>query len=232
MDFTDQQLQRYARHIVLPEVGGIGQEKLLNARVLVIGAGGLGAPLPPEAAAPSAADRLAVGLGPEFVAWLRTLTYADFCSEAEAVAASLREEEAKQRGGKEGGAVGREVAEQGQEGRPPRAAAAAASPSKKATAPPPPPPPPVSASLPALSPWQERHALCALQAVPELDELRFVLCPRRMRDRLFWACYFRLARGRLPEGALEPGAAAPALSPQGLLAELALAEGAGAAVTR
>ena len=45
MDFTDDQLQRYARHIVLPEVGGIGQEKLLNARVLVIGAGGLGAPL-------------------------------------------------------------------------------------------------------------------------------------------------------------------------------------------
>ena len=45
MDFTEGQLQRYARHIVLPEVGGIGQEKLLNARVLVIGAGGLGAPL-------------------------------------------------------------------------------------------------------------------------------------------------------------------------------------------
>lgn len=45
MDFTEDQLQRYARHIVLPEVGGIGQEKLLNARVLVIGAGGLGAPL-------------------------------------------------------------------------------------------------------------------------------------------------------------------------------------------
>lgn len=45
MDFTDDQLQRYARHIVLPEVGGIGQEKLLNAKVLVIGAGGLGAPL-------------------------------------------------------------------------------------------------------------------------------------------------------------------------------------------
>jgi len=45
MDFSDDQIQRYARHIVLPEVGGIGQEKLLNARVLVIGAGGLGAPL-------------------------------------------------------------------------------------------------------------------------------------------------------------------------------------------
>lgn len=45
MDFTEDQIQRYARHIVLPEVGGTGQEKLLNARVLVIGAGGLGAPL-------------------------------------------------------------------------------------------------------------------------------------------------------------------------------------------
>lgn len=45
MDFTEEQLQRYARHIVLPEVGGAGQEKLLRARVLVVGAGGLGAPL-------------------------------------------------------------------------------------------------------------------------------------------------------------------------------------------
>jgi molybdopterin/thiamine biosynthesis adenylyltransferase len=45
MDFTEDQIQRYARHIVLPDVGGVGQEKLLNARVLIIGAGGLGAPL-------------------------------------------------------------------------------------------------------------------------------------------------------------------------------------------
>ena len=45
MEFTDEQLQRYARHIVLPEVGGVGQEKLLSGKVLVIGAGGLGAPL-------------------------------------------------------------------------------------------------------------------------------------------------------------------------------------------
>ena len=45
MDFTDEQLHRYARHIVLPEVGGIGQSKLLESKVLVIGAGGLGAPL-------------------------------------------------------------------------------------------------------------------------------------------------------------------------------------------
>ena len=41
----DEQIERYARHIVLREVGGTGQAKLLSARVLVIGAGGLGSPL-------------------------------------------------------------------------------------------------------------------------------------------------------------------------------------------
>jgi len=45
MDFTDEQLERYARHIILKEVGGAGQMALLNARVLVVGAGGLGSPL-------------------------------------------------------------------------------------------------------------------------------------------------------------------------------------------
>ena len=45
MDLTDQQVNRYARHILLKEVGGIGQQKLLDAKVLVIGAGGLGSPL-------------------------------------------------------------------------------------------------------------------------------------------------------------------------------------------
>lgn len=45
MDFTESQIQRYARHILLQEVGGVGQEKLLKARVLVVGAGGLGSPL-------------------------------------------------------------------------------------------------------------------------------------------------------------------------------------------
>lgn len=45
MDFTDAQIDRYARHLVLPEIGEEGQEALLNARVLVIGAGGLGSPL-------------------------------------------------------------------------------------------------------------------------------------------------------------------------------------------
>lgn len=45
MDFTEDQIHRYARHILLQEVGGVGQEKLLNAKVLVIGAGGLGSPV-------------------------------------------------------------------------------------------------------------------------------------------------------------------------------------------
>jgi molybdopterin-synthase adenylyltransferase len=44
MEMTDAQLERYARHIVLHDIGGVGQHKLLAARVLVIGAGGLGAP--------------------------------------------------------------------------------------------------------------------------------------------------------------------------------------------
>ena len=42
--FTDTELDRYARHIVLREIGGPGQKRLKQARVLVIGAGGLGAP--------------------------------------------------------------------------------------------------------------------------------------------------------------------------------------------
>jgi adenylyltransferase/sulfurtransferase len=45
MDFSDAQIDRYARHLVLPEVGEDGQAKLLRSSVLVIGAGGLGSPL-------------------------------------------------------------------------------------------------------------------------------------------------------------------------------------------
>lgn len=43
--FSDEELERYARHIVLPEIGGAGQQKLKRARVLVLGAGGLGSPV-------------------------------------------------------------------------------------------------------------------------------------------------------------------------------------------
>jgi adenylyltransferase/sulfurtransferase len=43
--FSPQEIERYARHIVLQGVGGPGQQKLKSARVLVIGAGGLGSPL-------------------------------------------------------------------------------------------------------------------------------------------------------------------------------------------
>jgi adenylyltransferase/sulfurtransferase len=44
MDFTDEQIERYSRHIILPEVGGKGQAKLLESKVFVLGAGGLGSP--------------------------------------------------------------------------------------------------------------------------------------------------------------------------------------------
>ena len=43
--FNEEQVQRYARHIILPEIGGAGQRKLLDAKVLCIGAGGLGSPV-------------------------------------------------------------------------------------------------------------------------------------------------------------------------------------------
>lgn len=42
--FTNDQIYRYSRHIILPDIGGSGQKKLLKARVLLVGAGGLGSP--------------------------------------------------------------------------------------------------------------------------------------------------------------------------------------------
>ncbi len=42
--FTEEQIKRYSRHIILSEVGGKGQRKILDARVLLVGAGGLGSP--------------------------------------------------------------------------------------------------------------------------------------------------------------------------------------------
>ena len=44
-DFSEEELLRYSRHILLQDVGVEGQEKINNAKVLVVGAGGLGAPV-------------------------------------------------------------------------------------------------------------------------------------------------------------------------------------------
>ena len=44
MDFTEEQIERYSRHIILPEVGGKGQARLLGSKVFILGAGGLGSP--------------------------------------------------------------------------------------------------------------------------------------------------------------------------------------------
>jgi len=41
-ELSDQELERYARHIVLPQVGGVGQRKLKSVRIAVVGAGGIG----------------------------------------------------------------------------------------------------------------------------------------------------------------------------------------------
>jgi len=44
MNFTNEQMERYSRHIILKDVGVKGQKKLLESKVLIIGTGGLGAP--------------------------------------------------------------------------------------------------------------------------------------------------------------------------------------------
>ena len=45
MNFREDQLSRYHRHLTLPEIGEQGQEKLLKTKVLIVGAGGLGSPV-------------------------------------------------------------------------------------------------------------------------------------------------------------------------------------------
>ena len=50
MTLSDEELARYARHIVLPQVGGVGQNKLKASRVAVIGAGGIGSAVIPALA--------------------------------------------------------------------------------------------------------------------------------------------------------------------------------------
>ena len=42
--FTKEQVKRYSRHIIMPQIGSKGQRKLLESKVLLIGAGGLGSP--------------------------------------------------------------------------------------------------------------------------------------------------------------------------------------------
>lgn len=44
MAMNEDQIKRYSRHILLPEVGGKGQKKIANAKVFIVGAGGLGSP--------------------------------------------------------------------------------------------------------------------------------------------------------------------------------------------
>jgi molybdopterin/thiamine biosynthesis adenylyltransferase len=45
MDFTEDQIERYSRHIILQNIGVEGQQKIMESKVLIIGAGGLGAPV-------------------------------------------------------------------------------------------------------------------------------------------------------------------------------------------
>ena len=45
MALSDEELDRYARHLVLREIGGVGQAKIRAAKVLIVGAGGLGSPV-------------------------------------------------------------------------------------------------------------------------------------------------------------------------------------------
>lgn len=50
-----------------------------------------------------------------------------------------------------------------------------------------------------LNAWQVRHSTLVVSNIKEVDELRFVLCPRYMDDDRFWSVYYTLARKHLPE---------------------------------
>ncbi|KAK8464495.1 hypothetical protein PHAVU_010G010800 [Phaseolus vulgaris] len=50
-----------------------------------------------------------------------------------------------------------------------------------------------------LSEWQERHAILVLSRVKEISQLRYVLCPRHLKENQFWKIYFKLARSHVLE---------------------------------
>jgi len=62
MELREDQIERYSRQIILPQLGGEGQEKLLNASILVIGAGGLGSPSYTSRNAPAIFPRLSAAI--------------------------------------------------------------------------------------------------------------------------------------------------------------------------
>ena len=61
-----------------------------------------------------------------------------------------------------------------------------------------------AASASPLTAWQAQHAMLVVRHVKEVNELRYVLCPKRLRDAQFWAIYFTLARRYLPAEAYDP----------------------------
>ncbi|XP_028215387.1 uncharacterized protein LOC114397516 isoform X2 [Glycine soja] len=50
-----------------------------------------------------------------------------------------------------------------------------------------------------LSQWQEKHAILVLSRVKEMSQLRYVLCPRHLKESQFWKIYFKLARSHVLE---------------------------------
>eukprot|EP00890_Picochlorum_soloecismus_P005497 jgi/Picsp_1/5949/NSC_03306-R1_bsd domain-containing protein len=50
-----------------------------------------------------------------------------------------------------------------------------------------------------LNPWQARHAGLLIREVKEINELRYVLCPKYMDDRQFWEIYFQLVKDKIPQ---------------------------------
>jgi hypothetical protein len=78
-----------------------------------------------------------------------------------------------------------------------------------------------------LSPWQETHARLILERVPQLQDLRFVLCPRKLDEYEFWMIYFTLCRRYLPKAAFDADGGAAALAEAATAAAAASSSGRG-----